>query len=419
MKELLVVEDSSMVMKVLRHVLAPSAQFSPQYATSFAEARALLDSGEHAFFAALVDLSLPDAPDGEVVDYTLNLKIPTVVLTGSFDERKRELLLDKGIVDYVTKEGRFSYEYALGVLNRMVKNASVKVLVVDDSPAQRRFVRGLLRLHHYQVVEAGDGREAIKVLLANQDTKILITDYNMPNMDGFELVKTIRGKYEKTDLIIIGVSSEVEGALSAKFIKYGANDFLRKPFNHEEFFCRITHNIEFLELVAEVRNAAYRDDLTGCYNRRYFFETATDVHERAVANAASLSLAMIELDNFWEINQHFGHELGNFVMQRVSEILSTSFDRFLLARAGGQEFFVLMSGLSNDKAVAFVDRVRQILGSEVQSVGDEALKITFSSGVTSVPGDSLDSMLSSATACLYRAKEAGGDLVFGDDEERA
>ena len=74
-------------------------------------------------------------------------------------------------------------------------------------------------------------------MLANPDIKILITDYNMPRMDGFELVKTIRGKYEKTDLVIIGLSSDEDGSLSARFIKNGANDFLRKPFNHEEFFC--------------------------------------------------------------------------------------------------------------------------------------------------------------------------------------
>ena len=111
MKSVLVVEDSSIVMKVLRHVLARSTKIHPVYAESFAEARRLVESGEHNFFAALIDLSLPDAPNGEVVDYTLGLNIPTVVLTGSFDEKKRETLLAKGIVDYVTREGRFSYEY--------------------------------------------------------------------------------------------------------------------------------------------------------------------------------------------------------------------------------------------------------------------------------------------------------------------
>jgi len=228
MKKVLVVEDSVMVMKVLTHVLSRSDQVLPVYAKSFSEAKARVESGEHEFFAALVDLSLPDAPDGEVVDYTLGLDIPTIVLTGSFDEKRRADLLNKGIVDYVTKEGRYSYQYALGVLHRLIKNQRVKVLVVDDSSTARKFVSQMLRLHLYPVFEAEDGVEAIKVLLANPDIKILITDYHMPRMDGFELVKNIRVKYEKSDLIIVGLSSEGDGTLSAKFIKHGANDFLRQ-----------------------------------------------------------------------------------------------------------------------------------------------------------------------------------------------
>ncbi len=415
MKTVLVVEDSAIVIKVLRHVLAHSTKIQPVYAESFAEARKLVESGEYHFFAALIDLSLPDAPDGEVVDYTLSQKIPTVVLTGSFDEKKREALLAKGIVDYVTKEGRFSYEYALGVLHRLVKNQKVKVLVVDDSSTARRAVTDLLELHLYQVIQAADGVEAIKALLANPDIKILITDYHMPRMDGFELVKTIRGKYEKTDIIIIGLSSEGEGQLSARFIKNGANDFLRKPFNHEEFFCRITHNVEMVELIEQIRDSANRDELTGCYNRKYFFEQAAVFHHRAVQNNAPLSLAVVVLDDFMRINERYGHEIGNFIMQRVADSLRTSFDRFLFARAGGHEFFALMPGLSNDRALAFVDRVRQVLGAEEQWLGDEQIALTFSAGVSNVLGDSIDDMLAAAGVCLQRATEAGGDLVFGDE----
>lgn len=416
-KSVLVVEDSSIVMKVLRHVLSRSDEIHPFYATSFAEARTLVDSGEHDFFAALVDLSLPDAPDGEVVDFTLGLNLPTVVLTGSFDEKRREVLLAKGVVDYVTKEGRFSYEYALGVLHRLIRNQNIKVLVVDDSSTARHFVTVLLKLHLYQVIEACDGAEAIKALLQHPETKLLITDYNMPRMDGFDLVKNIRVKYEKTDLVIIGLSSEGEGALSAKFIKNGANDFLRKPFNHEEFFCRITHHMEYVELIEQVRDAANRDELTGCYNRKYFFDKATEIRERAVASGAPLSIAVLDLDHFKVVNETYGHEIGNFVMQRIAKRLTQAFDRFLLARAGGQEFFALLPGLNNVRAVEFVDRVRQVLGNDPQLLSSQSEIPTFSGGVTSLLGANLDDMLSSAGLCLHRAKDAGGDLVFGDDEE--
>jgi len=416
MQTVLVVEDSAVVTKVLRHLLSRNSDLNPVYATSMAEVKSLFDNNDYTFFAALVDLSLPDAPNGQVVDFVLEQHIPTIVLTATFDEQKREALLSKGIVDYVTKDGRFSYEYAVGVLGRLIKNQSIKILVVEDSATQRRFIASLLSLHLYQVLEAADGREAIKVLLANPETRLLITDYHMPVMDGFELVKTIRSKYEKTDLVVIGLSSDSgEGSLSARFIKNGANDFLRKPFNHEEFFCRITHNIEFVEMVDRVRDAAHRDDLTGCYNRRYFFEKASEIYQRNSITKSPLSLVVLTLDNFRSINERFGYEVGNGVMQHAADCLNSAFNRFLLAGSGGEEFFVLLPGLGNDKAVAFVEEVRQLLAGNPFYTDEARVDLSFSAGVTSVTGDSIDDMLGYAEQCLHRAREAGGDLVFGDD----
>src|SRR5690606_9130301 len=206
MKNILVVEDSAVVLKIVRHVLSQSPHIKAHYAETKARAEELL-ARDLNWFAAMVDLSLPDAPNGEIVDFVLARNIPTIVLTGSFDEKRRENLLFKGIVDYVTKEGRFSYEYALSVLHRLIKNQFTQVLVVDDAPTSRKFVSGLLRRQLYQVFEADDGVHAIKVLLENPGIKLLITDFNMPRMDGFELVKNLRVKYEKTDLVIIGISS--------------------------------------------------------------------------------------------------------------------------------------------------------------------------------------------------------------------
>ncbi|WP_188149963.1 response regulator [Teredinibacter waterburyi] len=419
MKKVLVVEDSVMVMKVLTHVLSRSDQVLPVYAKSFSEAKARVESGEHEFFAALVDLSLPDAPDGEVVDYTLGLDIPTIVLTGSFDEKRRADLLNKGIVDYVTKEGRYSYQYALGVLHRLIKNQRVKVLVVDDSSTARKFVSQMLRLHLYPVFEAEDGVEAIKVLLANPDIKILITDYHMPRMDGFELVKNIRVKYEKSDLIIVGLSSEGDGTLSAKFIKHGANDFLRKPFNHEEFHCRITHNVEYLEMIEKLRDAVNRDDLTGCYSRKYFFQHGGELYRNAVAANVPISLAILNLDDFRKINERYGNDVGNDIICQVATNLRRVFGRFLVARADGEEFYALLSGLPNDKACAFVDRARQVVSADshsIDSTGDAAFAgVSLSAGVTSVTGESLDLMIARAGDCLQRAKDVGGDMTMGDD----
>lgn len=415
MKKILVVEDSSTVLKVIKHVMTLLSPFEGLYAKSFAEAKRIIKNEQDNIFAGLIDLNLPDAPSGEVVDYTLSLNIPTIVLTGSFDEVKRTELLNKGVVDYVTKEGRFSYSYAIELISRLQKNQKVKVLVADDSKVSRQYITQLLKLYQLQVFEAEDGYDAIKVLIQHPDITLLITDFNMPKMNGFELTQTLRNKYEKTDLIIIGLSSADHPSLSAKFIKNGANDFLRKPFNQEEFQCRVLHNIETLEMVEQIRKVANQDYLTGAYTRRYFFETAQPIYEKALSDNSPISIAVLDIDFFKQINDNYGHDAGDDVLKIFSAQVNESLGRFLVARAGGEEFFVLMAGLNNQQACALIDKLRQVISSSPIEVPDNDIYITFSAGVCSSLHQTIDEQIALADQYLYRAKEAGRNLVIGDD----
>lgn len=411
---ILVVEDSPMVLKIIRHV-AQRSEFPVLYAENFAQAKVLVENAETPIFAALVDLNLPDAPNGEVVDYTLSQKINTIVLTASFDEQRRESLLAKGIADYVGKEGRFSYEYALGVVDRIYRNQQIKVLVVDDSDTSRKFIHTLLARHLFQVLEAKNGIEAIKIVLSNPDIKLLITDYNMPQMDGFELVQNIRHKYEKSDLAIIGLSDEAKTPLSAKFIKAGANDFLNKPFNHEEFHCRVRHNIEALEHIETIRDSANRDYLTGVYNRRYFFQRGQELYQQAIDKQTPLAAVVLDLDHFKAINDRFGYDGGDYILQEFTKLLLEGFGRFLLARPSGEEFFILLPGLTNQQAMTLLTSVTEVTSNAPLFIESQTVILTFSAGVTNCLGESLTDQLSIANSYLYRAKEAGRNLVIGDD----
>jgi diguanylate cyclase (GGDEF)-like protein len=391
------------------------ADFEAVYAENFAQAQAQVAALQGELFAAVVDLNLPDAPDGEIVDFCLGQKLPTIVLTGSFDPAKREKLLAKGVVDYVTKEGRYSYIYANNLIYRLIKNEKLKVLVVDDSTTGRKFICQLLNLHRYQVLEAVDGIEAIKMVIDHPDIRLLITDYNMPRMDGFELVKTLRVKYEKTDLSIIGLSSESDGSLSAKFIKNGANDFLRKPFNHEEFFCRVTHNVEMLEMIETIRYSSHRDVLTGAFNRHYFFEQGSLQLELANTKNAPIAAAVVDLEGFREVNAHYGQEIGDQILLLITQRLMQNFGRFLIARAGGHEFYALMLGLDNAKAVAFIERIKDIVRAPIK-IGSAEVSISISAGVSNITNSTLDDLMINANQCLLRSKDAGGGLILGDEE---
>jgi diguanylate cyclase (GGDEF)-like protein len=417
LQKVLIVEDSAIVAKILLHIARQELEFEVVLATTYAEAQKKFVEHAEDIFVAIVDLNLPDAPDGEVVDFTLEKKIPTIVLTGSFDEEKRESLLKKGIVDYVTKEGRYSYQYALRLVNRLKANQNIKVLVVEDSAVTRNFICTMLKVHQYKVFEAVDGVDAIKVILGNPDIQLLITDYNMPNMDGFELVKNLRCKYERFDLIIIGLSAEGHGSLSAKFIKTGANDFLTKPFNQEEFYCRINHNIESLELVTQIRDVANRDYFTNLYSRRYFFQRGEELWETANSENSQLALAVINLDDFKALNDTHGNIFADHVLKSIAEIINKALFRFFVARSSGTEFYVLMPGLDNAKALMLIDKVRSIIAREDFAAEAVNVYITCSAGVSNQLGARFQDQIREAELLMNRAKQAGKNIAFGEDDD--
>lgn len=417
-KNILVVEDSPIVLKILSHILKnelDERHFAIDYAESLAQAKQLLDSDKE-YFAALADLNLPDAPDGEVVELILDRSIPCIVLTGTYSEERRDKLLMMGIVDYVVKESRFSYGYAVKLINRLVLNESIKVLLVEDSETSRKYIRGLLKHHLFQVLEAENGVEGLKIYEQNPDIRLIITDYFMPEMDGFELVREIRSRSDKSDLAIIGLSSADKSSLSAKFIKNGANDFLQKPFFAEELHCRVIHNLESIELMQALHDAAHRDYLTGLYNRRYLFDVGEDQYAKALQGNAPLAVALMDIDHFKAINDNYGHEGGDAVLVDTGSLLNEAFERFVVARMGGEEFCVIMPGLSQQQAYTLMDGFRARFENEGVDIGGGTyIESTISIGVTSIKGESLDQMIAAADELLYRAKEVGRNFVIGDD----
>ncbi|WP_420589392.1 diguanylate cyclase [Bacterioplanoides sp.] len=417
MPKFLIVEDSSVILKILKHIAKQELPFEVLFASSMAQAKALYLEHKDELVAGLIDLALPDAPDGQLVDYLLEEGLPVVVLTGTSDGDTRETLLRKGVADYVIKETRFSYQYAIQMLHRLYKNRQVDVLVVEDSRAFRKFIVQLLNLHQYRVHEAEDGLQALEILHQQESIQLVITDYHMPQLDGFELVQAIRQQFERRHIAVIGLSGHDDHSLSVKFIKNGANDFLPKPFEQEEFFCRVTNNVEALESLQRLQHQATRDYLTGLYNRRYFTEEAEQQLAKSVAEERVVSLAMLDIDFFKKINDEYGHAAGDMVLQQIGETLQQGLGRFLVARTGGEEFSILLPGLDAEKAYGLMDGLRQGIAERIFDIPDDFLRLSVSIGVcTSVDGSgSLDQMIAVADDNLYRAKEAGRNLVVSDD----
>ncbi|WP_068827391.1 diguanylate cyclase [Pseudomonas sp. BMS12] len=404
MRNILVVEDSPLVLKILEHLFRQEPDLQPLFCASLGEAQVLLETSSALFFAAIVDLNLPDAPHGEIVDLVMQYSLPCIVLSGSYDEHRRDELLLKGVVDYVLKESQHSYEYAFRLLHRLESNSHVKILVAEDSDATRHFIRRVLTPHLYQIIDACDGDEALRILREQPDIDLFLVDHSMPGISGFELVKLLRQKMKRNELIILGLSADAKGSLSAMFIKHGADDFLRKPFCPEELNCRVMSSLERRDMLRALKQAALFDSLTSLYNRRAFYEQGVELLRLAQKGGHELSVAMIDLDHFKTINDEHGHASGDAALVQFSRALRQAFPDTLLGRLGGEEF-AMVSRLEGTALAVELDQLRRHCATLRYANGAPAL--SFSAGVYHGSPDDLESMLHQADMRLYQAKRGG------------
>jgi len=392
----------------LRHLTA-QLDVPIDFAWSLREAATFLKS--HTYDLALVDLTLPDAPNGEVARLTLNQKIPTVVLTSAIDEFKRQQMLEMGVIDYVLKDNRDSYLFAVKLITQLLQNQGRKVLVADDSKTSRKMMKHMLEQLLYDVIEAEDGAQALEVLSKDLSINLLLTDYAMPKMDGFELVKALRNKRGRDELAIIGISGSGSQSLSAKFIKNGANDFLIKPFLPEEFHCRVMQTMEQLKLIAEIKDTANRDYLTNLYNRRYFYNQSESILKSLKQKNESAVMVMLDIDHFKPINDTYGHQAGDSVLVEVSNAMQQYFSKFLVARVGGEEFAILLNGLDLEQAFEFVDEFRFKVSNSTFNFSGQPISVSISAGIALSEGEELSQFISIADSALYEAKSQGRNQV--------
>ncbi|TAN53622.1 MAG: response regulator [Methylococcaceae bacterium] len=408
----LVIEDQNSLARLLGAMISERWGCEVRIANTMAQVKEELALDSH-FYVAVCDLNLPDAQHGEIIDEIHQAGIATIALTGEFGEELRDIMQKKGVIDYVTKTSANAYEYVTNLVGRLHYNQQIKVLVVDDSRSSRALLKHILSMLRFHVFTAGDGKEALDVLREHPDIRLLLTDYTMPVMDGFALTMAVRNHFGKDKLAIIGISASDNPQVSAQFLKNGANDFITKPFSYEEMLCRITQNIEMLELIDAIQDAANRDYLTGLYNRRYFFHHGSQIHLDAKAQNTPLLAAMLDIDFFKKINDVYGHDAGDAALKHMAVLLRECFPTQLVARLGGEEFVLLFENLGAETAIQLLEKFRAALKAASVTFKDKTIAFTVSVGFTSGLESTIDDMLKTADINLYHAKESGRDRIVG------
>ena len=395
---ILVVEDSRPFRRIIEVELR-KAGFTPVLTESIAEAEKVLDESTD-FLCAILDYCLPDGQDGEIIDVCLSVDIKVIVLTALMDEMTRERVLAKTVIDYIPKDNPTCISSIIPILKRLENNRKHKALVVDDSVTARRYVRSLLERQYIAVVEARNGNHALEIIKKEKDITLVITDYSMPERDGVSLIKELRKTNQQGQLAIIGLSASDEAALTAKFLKAGANDFLKKPFNQEEFYCRLHSTLNILDSERRLYHHANKDYLTQTWNRRYFFE-----HSLAKRHKGPRCLALLDIDFFKKLNDTYGHHIGDMVLIELANTLQIYFPDALVARFGGEEFCILYGNSSLVFHQRLEALIQDIADTEL-NILNQAIQYTISLGVVNADAN-IHELIRRADKCLYQAKSAG------------
>ena len=410
-EKILIVEDNKALSKLIGKKITQNSEFDVDRAHSLKEAQAFIAKNKN-YFLALLDLNLPDAPDGEVVDYALSKKIPSIVLTANVDEKTRKKILAKDVIDYVFKGNMDDVNYIFTLINRLSKNRKYKVMIVEDSMTMRNEVKRMLRAQMYQVFAAAHGEEALAFIEANPDMKLVLTDYYMPVIDGFELTKQIREKYSKVEMSVIGITAGTDEMISSKFLKIGANDFINKPFTKEELVCRVNNSIESLEYIETISDMANTDFLTGARNRRSFFKEIEEYMQICQQNGEQFAVAMLDIDHFKKVNDAYGHDAGDIAIKELVRIVKENIKGSdIVARFGGEEFCILLKDIDKNSAVELFVRLRLKIANNVIVFNKKEIKYTVSTGITFNCDEGIEEMINQADMALYNAKNSGRNRV--------
>ena len=295
------------------------------------------------------------------------------------------------------------------------------ILLAEDDPVTRMLMTRFLKKAGYEVTAVGDGNEALDQM-TKRHFPILVTDWEMPGMDGIDLCKAVRNLQLDGYVYALLLTARNAKEHIIAGLEAGADDYLIKPVHEPELIARLNTGRRILALEQSLRFANARnrilsitDALTGAFNRRYFMDQLPRELERCRRYAAPLSVIMCDLDHFKLVNDEKGHAAGDDVLQqfvtRIQKAIRGSTD--WLARLGGEEFLIVLPETGYAGAVRVAEKIGDIVrGSAfITRAGDVRVTASFGSASTEEQGPDLslkvEMLMRTADECLYRSKQAG------------
>jgi diguanylate cyclase (GGDEF)-like protein len=306
-------------------------------------------------------------------------------------------------------------------------DGEVKILVADDDPVSLRMIERMLQHIGYEVITADNGRKAANILSAAGGPRLSLIDWMMPQLDGPGLCREIRERNDDLYTYILLLTAKHSREDVVIGLKAGADDYLTKPFHPAELEARLNTGRRILKLEdklvearEEMRFKATHDGLTSLWNRAAILSLLRSELSRSIRDRSAVSLLLCDIDHFKEVNDTYGHLVGDEVLQVASGRLLESVRLYdAVGRYGGEEFLIVLTGCIDEDLRNRAEQVRLAISSYPIPTTSGPISVSMSVGAITIENWEkalpIELFLKQADDALYRAKAAGRDkVVFAD-----
>lgn len=367
---------------------------------------------ERAPDAVLLDLTFEqDAEQSLQLLADLGARLPAtpvLVLTARTGLLDRVAVAERGAVAYLQKPVPPAQVIeAVSQILKRERTVEARVLVVDDDALILESLYTLLSPRGYRVTTLSEPLKFWEVLEESPPDLVLL-DVDMPGLSGIELCRALRNDLRWAGVPVLFLTARDDAGTIQRVFAAGADDYIAKPVLGPELLTRVGNRLERTQLH---RRLAEIDTLTGLANRQKATQSVGHLLRLSERHGKPVSLAVIDLDHFKDVNDRYGHTVGDVVLRRTADLLQRAFRRDdVVGRWGGEEFVVGLYGMPRARGQ---ERLRRALDSlrdeEFEAPNGERFRVSFSAGVAEFPSDGTDlvTLFGIADAALYEAKSAG------------
>ncbi|OGW24056.1 MAG: hypothetical protein A2X59_12420 [Nitrospirae bacterium GWC2_42_7] len=301
-----------------------------------------------------------------------------------------------------------------------------RILIVEDSKQQADLTRELLEKNGYEVVWASDGISGIKTI-GTTSFDLILLDLILPDMSGNDVCRWLKlnNDTKGIPIIMLTVKDSLDDKVSS--LEAGADEYLAKPYNEVELNVMIyaalrtkalqdelkQRNKQMVELLTKVEFLAITDSLTGLYNRRYFDNVLKKELTEGKRYRKSVACLMMDIDNFKQINDTYGHETGDYVLKEIAASLKTIFrEADTIARWGGEEFIVMMPHTDMNGASSPASKILKAIDEKkFDKIPDEHITVSIGVACSGETYNTPDILVNASDLALYEAKRKGKNRI--------